>query len=73
MTEINGLYVVFCPDVGENTGGAYCEVYIDQSLDNKIDDFVIHNSIPESKWEECAKGYLDFNGEWLKEQWQNNL
>ena len=23
----NGLYVSFCYDIGENTGGAFCEVY----------------------------------------------
>lgn len=68
MIEVNGLYVTFCPDTGENVGGAYCEVFTDQALDNKVDDFVIHNSIPQNLWEETARGYLECNGEWLKEQ-----
>lgn len=67
MIHTHGLYITITDDVGENVGGAFCEIYTDSELDDKIDDFIIHNSIPREKWEECIKGYLDCNAEWLKE------
>jgi hypothetical protein len=49
-----------------NVGGAFCEVYTDKELDNKIDDFVISNNTHPSLWEECAKGYIDSFGSSLR-------
>lgn len=36
------VYVSLCNDVGENKGGYYCEVYLNDDCDNPIDNFVIH-------------------------------
>lgn len=66
MIEINGFYVTFTHDIGVNVGGAFCEVYTDKELDNKIDDFVISNNTHPSLWEECAKGYIDNFGSGLR-------
>mgnify|MGYP006974681340 FL=1 len=58
----NGLYVSFCYDIGENTGGAFCEVY-DASLpeSDRIDYFTIPNTIPEADWEAYVQNYLEQN------------
>ena len=48
----NGFYVAFCHDVGENVGGAFCEVYeADQPAGDRIDYFTIPNRLPEWYWE----------------------
>lgn len=35
------IYISLCDDVGENKGGYYCEVYLNEDED-AIDNFVIH-------------------------------
>ena len=59
IIEINRLLCGIHPRCWEvNVGGAFCEVYTDKELDNKIDDFVISNNTHPSLWEEeCTKGY----------------
>lgn len=40
--KYNKVYVSTCPDVGENKGGYYCQVYSDEDMTIQIDDFCIH-------------------------------
>ena len=62
MMKHNGLYVAFCHDVGENAGGAFCEVYGEYDMaGDRIDYFTIPNTIPEDDWEAYAKNYLELN------------
>ena len=35
------IYVSYVHDCGSNPDGFYCEVYSDESMDNKVDDLVV--------------------------------
>lgn len=35
-------YVSLCDDIGENKGGYFCQVYLDEYGENEFDYFVIH-------------------------------
>lgn len=37
----NGKYVTYIEDCGENTGGYYCIVYKDETLEEELDNFCI--------------------------------
>lgn len=36
------VYVSYVPDCEPNEGGIYCETYVNELMDKKIDDFCIH-------------------------------
>ena len=40
--KYRNLFISTTPDVYPNEGGYYCSVYSDESMDNQVDDFVIH-------------------------------
>lgn len=40
--EYRGLYISTTEDCGENLGGYYCQVYVDEGMSDEIDDFCIH-------------------------------
>ena len=43
-TTKNGveLFITLCDDCDENKGGYYCEVYLDEDMEEDFDNFVIH-------------------------------
>lgn len=57
------VYVTCNPDCEENEGGLYCEVYADEYMDRKIDDFCIHKG----EYEMTAKGVEKFIKDYCKE------
>ena len=36
------LHISYTEDCAENAGGFYCETYLDENGDRKIDDFCVH-------------------------------
>ena len=53
------VYVSLCDDLGENKGGYYCEVYLDEDSDS-IDNFVIHADwLEDYTIEECVNAYIN--------------
>ena len=51
------LYIALTDDCGENVGGYYCEVYLEDNVDSFMyDNFVIHND-DERTIEECCIEY----------------
>lgn len=55
------LYVTFVEDVFPNEGGYYCEIYLDDSCCNEVDNFVIHpfELIDGKTPEDVAKTYIE--------------
>ena len=57
------LYIALTDDCGENTGGYYCQVYLEDDVDSfEFDNFVIHNDDTRTIEECCieyAKGVDD--------------
>ena len=39
--EYAGLYITYMPDDGPNTGGYYCQVYEDDTMEDFVDDFCV--------------------------------
>ena len=39
--EYAGLYITYIPDDGPNTGGYYCQVYENDTMEDFIDDFCV--------------------------------
>lgn len=55
------LYVTFVEDVFPNEGGYYCEIYLDDSCCNEVDNFVIHpfELVDGKTPEDVAKTYIE--------------
>lgn len=41
MIKHNGYYITSTPDVEENAGGRFYQVYSDESCDNEVDNFCL--------------------------------
>ena len=52
------LYITFTDDCGENKGGYYCQVYLDENDTFEYDNFVI-NKFDNRTIEECCIAYAD--------------
>ena len=52
------LYITWIPDCGENKGGLYCETYLDECCDQKIDDFCIHPEDCDCNDDQAVENYV---------------
>lgn len=41
MVKYNGYYITSTPDIEENAGGRFYQVYSDESCDNEVDNFCL--------------------------------
>lgn len=55
------LYVTFVEDVFPNEGGYYCDIYLDDSCCDEVDNFVIHpfELVDGKTPEDVAKTYIE--------------
>lgn len=60
--EYKGFYITYVEDICENTGGYFCQVYLDSNFDFEIDNFCIHKEDLISKGiEDSIISYIDEN------------
>ena len=52
------LYISFTDDCGENEGGYFCQVYLDEDFNNEYDTFVI-NRFDDRTIDECCVAYAN--------------
>lgn len=61
--QYKGYYVTFVADCDDNTGGYFCEIYEDESFDNRLDFFCIYKDSVDCKddtaVEDFAKQMVD--------------